>query len=260
MNKLIVGVLLFLVVIAGLYALKVRKEYAVNTETDIQKIRDNFSDPKVKDLAEAIFSGDEQKIKELAATGVDLDTVGKFEYTPLRLAIKAENPEVLKLLLSLGTNPNFRAPEGTIAAHWAAANNDSTYLQILLDAGLDPNILYGTRSIIFSAVDGGYWKNYEILVESGANYLTAKAADNSTVGLYLASGFDYKRLEDYIKEGGDVVTPTKTGLSIVEILVKDQNTFGGDPNHPSYKYRAELLEMLREKGIEIPSGIPGVSY
>ena len=171
---------------------------------------------------------------------------------------------MFKLLLELGADPNFRTPEGgAVAAKWVAEHEDPDYMQILLDYGLDPNVKHNTRPIIFYTIENNNWTQYDMLVAGGADTLTTKTADNSTVAWYMASQFEYARLKELILQGADLGETVNEGVprrSVIEILVNDQTRFSGNPQHPAYIARVELLEMLRDKGLEIPLDIPGVRY
>ncbi len=219
-----------------------------------------FDSPAEKKLIAAVFEDKRDAVAKLISEGVNPNMVGKYEYTPLRAAIKAEHSEMLKLLLEQGADANFITSGASTAGYWAAMNEDPVYLKLLLDAGMDPNIKNGKTPIIFETISGSRWKHYDMLVAHGADHLHTKAGDDSTVALYLAMQSEDERLKQLILQGADVETPTKGGLTVVEVLSDFQKRFSGNPKHPAYIARVELLEMLREKGLEIPDGLPGVSY
>ena len=244
-------------VLASVLALMGCKDRTMKAE----EFTEDYTDPQAIALVTAVVEGDEARVRTLAKAGSDLNAVGRYHQTPLRIAIKVNSKKMLKLLLELGADPNFRTPGGgAVAADWAAAHKDPDYLQILLDHGLDPNLKHDKQPIIFSTIENNNWIQYDMLVAHGADTLTARAADNSTVAWYMASQFEYARLKELILQGADVRTPSNTGLTVVETLANDQARFSGNPQHPAYIARVELLEMLRDKGLEIPLDIPGVRY
>jgi hypothetical protein len=219
-----------------------------------------FKDPVAIELITAVVNADKNTLSRLHSQHANFDVIGDYDNTPLRIAIKIDRLNVVKWLLSFGADPNFRTPKGTVAAKYAANHKNPEYLKALLKAGLNPNIKFSKTPIIFNAIESSRWKQYDMLVAAGADVLTTKAGDNSTVALYMAMQFEYERLKKLIKAGADVETPCNTGLSVVEELTNMQRRFSGNPEHPAYKMRVELLEMLRDKGLEIPDNIPGVTY
>ena len=207
-----------------------------------------------------MINGNKNTLVRLHAQNANFNVVGNYESTPLDIAIEIERLDVVKWLLDFGADPNFRTPKGVVAAKSAVLQKTPGYLQTLLGAGLNPNIKYTTRPIIFHAIESSRWKNYDILVAAGADVFHTKTGNNSTVALYMAMQFEYERLIQLIKAGADVTTPSNTGLSVVKDIAKMQQRFSGNPNHPAFKMRVEFLNMLRDKGIAIPKDIPGMHY
>src|SRR5215203_3825500 len=103
-----------------------------------------------------VFSGKEEKVKEMINSGVDLEKIGSNGMTPLILAVEGDQPKILELLLKNGANPNKQSDiDGFTALHWAVEyaidgmiqNNKSTpypepleCIKILLKYGADINI------------------------------------------------------------------------------------------------------------------------
>jgi hypothetical protein len=219
-----------------------------------------FKDPVAIELITAVVNADKKTLSRLHSQNANFDVIGDYDNTPLRIAIKIDRLDVVKWLLSFGADPNFCTPKGTVAARYAADHKNPEYLKVLLKAGLNPNIKYAGTPIIFDAIESSRWTQYDMLVSAGADVLTTKTGNNRTVALQMAMQFEYERLKKLINAGADVETPSNTGLSVVKVLAKMQRRFSGDPEHPAYKMRMELLEMLRDKGLEIPDNIPGVTY
>jgi ankyrin repeat protein len=80
--------------------------------------------------------GDQDKIRQFAATGVDLN--GK-DSSGITLLCKSDNPEVIRLLLSLGANPNVACDDGRTPLIVALKSQvPISTIQALLDAGAKP--------------------------------------------------------------------------------------------------------------------------
>jgi ankyrin repeat protein len=221
-----------------------------------------FSNPTEIELIKAVMKGDSATIKRLAASGVNLNAVGKYETTPLSTALKCRQKEIVSLLLQLGVDPNFTTPGKAVPAFTATELDDSSYLNILLEHGLNPNLKEDGEPIIFSAIRMGYqwsnnspsqWSNYDLLISKGAD-INIKSGYNTTLVLELVGLSRYDLAKTLILQGADYTTPNNAGLTVLEVLIDDQKAFGADPNHAAFKKRKELLNMLRERGVKVPDG------
>jgi ankyrin repeat protein len=91
----------------------------------------------------AADEGDLQRVKELVENGYDVNAFdGALSFTPLHYAVKAENIELVRYLLSVGADVNARevdkigeTPLGTVAA---SCSYDVA--EVLVKAGADPTI------------------------------------------------------------------------------------------------------------------------
>jgi hypothetical protein len=218
----------------------------------------HFSSPESVSLITAIVDEDSQKVRQLVSRGANLDSIGKLDYTPLRVAIVTGSADMVALLLELGANPNFRTSNGTVAAKWACETERDIYLKMLLDNGLNPNITFGKDPIIFTAVENHRWPQYDLLVKHGAK-LDARSGNKSNLGHYFANQAEYARLRGLITAGIDVTPANNAGLTVIGVLADQQNRFGTDQSHPAFSARVELIQLLRSKGHKIPPNIPGVS-
>jgi len=66
-----------------------------------------------------------------------------------RLYLNKENFDVVG---DFGADPNFRSPKGAVAAVYAASHDNIKYLQLLVDAGLNPDIKHSNTPVIFKAI------------------------------------------------------------------------------------------------------------
>jgi ankyrin repeat protein len=228
-----------------------------NSMGDIDYAND-FSDEKEKALISAIMIGDGSTVKRLASEGVNLCAVGQFENTPMAVALKLRQMKIVKQLLELGVNPNFRTPKGVAAAKTAVTTlKDPGFLKILLDFDLNPNLKSGTTPLILFAVTEGNWHHYEMLLSHGAD-INSKDGDGSSLLLILVLRFKYDRAKALMLQGADFTTSNANGLNVLDNLVDAQRRFCEDPNSRDCRSRAELLKIMRTKGTKIPPGLPGM--
>ncbi len=93
---------------------------------------------KPKSLRSAIAAGDVDRIRELAAEGIDLGKVGRGDgLTALAAAVEAGSLPVVAALLAAGAHPDRGGIEVPLAI--AAGNGALDVLGALLAAGADPN-------------------------------------------------------------------------------------------------------------------------
>lgn len=217
---------------------------------------EDFSRLKEKQLIRAIMDGDIATIRLLAAEGVNLHAVGAYENTPLRTALKGGQKKAVKALLELGVNPNFRTPEGVAAAEVAVTfQRDPEFLKMLLDHGLDPNLKSEDVPLIFFALSEGKWRHYDMLMAKGAD-INSRNGDGSSLLLDLVMQMEYDRAKDLLLKGADFRVVSMTGLNVLDQLVDYQRRLCNEPNLPDCHKRAELLRLMQERGMEIPSGLP----
>ncbi len=216
-----------------------------------------YSNPSEIALIKAIMVGDAATVKQLSSSGVNLNAIGKYENTPIRVALKCQQKEIVRLLLQLGVSPNFTTPGGSVAAIVALELDDPGYLDLLLEHGLNPNLKEEEEPIIFSAIRDGRWNQFKKLIISGTD-IQSKSINNTTLVQELVAVSQYDYAKALILRGADFTSPNKTGLTVLKILVNDQTRLCEDPNHPACQKRAELLRMLRDRGVNVPAGLPGM--
>ncbi|UFS70704.1 ankyrin repeat domain-containing protein [Geomonas sp. RF6] len=216
-----------------------------------------FSSPKETALVRAIMDGDENSVRGLVAEGVNVNAVGEYENTPLRVAIKSRQKKIVQLLLQLGGDPNFKTPKGAAAADVAVIEKDPDYLRLFLNFGLDPNLRSGDVPLIFYAISENNWPHYEMLLAKGAD-INSKNADGSTILMDLVMQLEYDRAKELLLSGADFRAVNQTGLSVPENLVECQRRFCSDPNLPDCRKRAELLKLMQNRGLAVPTDLQGM--
>ena len=195
-------------------------------------------------------------MKQLAREGVNLNAVGKFENTPLRVAVKLKQKQIVRLLLQLGVSPNSRTPKGTVAAaDDVVTEKDPEYLRIFLEFGLDPDLKSEGLPLIFFAVSRCNWQQYDMLLAKGAD-IDAKAPDGSSLLYNLVLQFEYDRAKALFEKGADFTATNKFGSNVLEQLVDAQRRFCVEAGLPDCYKRAELLRLMRERGASVPSDLP----
>ncbi|CAG7834066.1 unnamed protein product [Allacma fusca] len=92
-------------------------------------------------LHDAVLCGKLQKIRDIAARGVNVDAFNEDGQTPLFCAAFKGLADVVGVLLSMGAKPNARCqPEGYTAVHGACYSGCAGVLKMLIQAGGDLRI------------------------------------------------------------------------------------------------------------------------
>ena len=123
---------------------------SVPFQTKAQSMYSEAKQYNEKKLDYFSMQGNAKKVCHLLAIGVDPDCkFSKTKYPPLYWSIIKGHPDVTKLLLQAGVDPNKALPashfggckfEGDLPLYLAACFGNTDVVQLLLNAGADPNV------------------------------------------------------------------------------------------------------------------------
>ena len=149
-------------------------------------------------MAAAIHSGDVERLRRLIDARPDL--VRRHSHGRSMLHVVADwpgyfrnGPQIVRLLVAAGADPNFRLPGDETPLHWAASSDDVDVAEALIDAGADveaPGGSIGTP--LDNAIGYGCWHVARLLVQRGAR--VDKLWHAAALGLM-------DRLEELLAEG-----------------------------------------------------------
>lgn len=149
---------------------------------------------KLEGILAAIYRGDTAKLSAgLSAKSVDArDEDGR---TPLMHAVLAErpNPEVIRLLVERGADPNAADKRGWTALHFAARDQKAEAARALLDAGaeVDPRDSDGATPLWRAVMSGSSAEVVRLLLEAGADpEAQDKSGSSSPLSLAKLMGKD----------------------------------------------------------------------
>lgn len=210
-----------------------------------------FPDPKVAELAKAACEGNVAQVKHLVADGVKVDSAGKDDFHPLLWAMECHNHDGLRALLELGADPNH-VYGGHASAIWIAAREkDVDVLKLLIDHGGDLNRRFNDDSPLIRAItlgtQTGYWKNYYLLLDAGADINQPGELHNTVAEFAVVLGQPAK-IAELLDRG------YSHDLTFLMGLVKNRVV---DDAHEADRLR--VIEMLKARGIKEPPRQDGTS-
>ena len=118
----------------------------------------------------ATFRGHIDMVRLLLSMGADPNIRNKFGNTPLMLAAQYDKFKVAEVLLDAGADPKREGMFGITPVHFAAARNRSEEIKWLVDKGAEPNraTSYGSTPLHWAAAEG-HTKSVEVLLDLGAD-------------------------------------------------------------------------------------------
>jgi ankyrin repeat protein len=159
-------------------------------------------------LMHAAYAGTLETMRDLLAAGADPNAHNEREATALHWAI-ADAAKV-KLLLSKGADVRAKTVDGRTALYLAALRTDGApIVQVLLDAGSDPNARMITGSLPLFAAVAVSLESAQILLAKGADP-NARSETGSTA-LMAAAPQNPRAVALLVARGADVNARTKRG-------------------------------------------------
>lgn len=219
-------------------------------EMNGKKVDAIFADKQVVKLAIAACKGEAGKVDALVKAHAPVNSAGSDGSTPLLWAISCKNAKGVEALLKAGADPNqqaYTSVENVNPVTAAASYSIPDLLRLVLKYGGNPNSAMregrdSALQIAFAlAQDTKDWTNYNTLLDAGAD-INLKGPSGSTIADYvLGQGYPSKVIE--LLERG-----YNTDLFNIARVVYIRNI---SPNHPEFRNRGIVLRMLRDRGVDI---------
>ncbi len=105
----------------------------------------------------------------LVAGGADVDRPGSSGWTPLAIAACIGSANAVRSLLMLGAKLTPAHPGEPFALHYATAEGQAAVVQVLLEAGHDPNVVWSGVTPLVQAVNLGREDLVSLLLAAGAD-------------------------------------------------------------------------------------------
>jgi ankyrin repeat protein len=236
---------ILLVLLAGLAGPGCAKEDLLKHKVDVHEV---FPDSRVVELAEAIADNDAKRV-HLLAKSTDLRAHGDKNVTLLEWAIVNQSKRAFEALLEEGADPTLPGIDNSTAAHMAAMVNDSYYLLVLLQRGLDPNLQdQRIREPLLSAsLMGGREEQFDALLAAGANPNVSDSMGDTP--LHVAAQVNqYRQALVLLKSGANPLSVNAQGSTFQNYL------FMGDARLllPEARTEQSLIEdWLKEHDVPV---------
>ena len=191
-----------------------------------------FDNPKEVQLANAVATGNLTLAQQSLDDGVDVNRVGREGMTPLFWAISKQNLQGFRWLLDHGANANtltrWQTADGQTeiasALALAAVMKDSSYLQMLLDHGGDPNAVTNDweQTPIYAVIMRRGIDNVKLLIEYHAD-LNHQDKSLKTPMLEAVNARMYAIALLLLQSGADPTVKDKWGYSTVDMVKRYGN-------------------------------------
>jgi ankyrin repeat protein len=229
---------------------------------------DLANDFGVTPLLEASRSGDAAMVELLLRAGADPKRSHPEGETPLLSAARAGSVPTVRLLLARGVDVNHAEKfQQTTALMWASAEGHNDVVDLLLEAGADPNRQAhvtsldtrhnadhptgGFTALMFAARNGNE-AMVRKLVARGAN-VNLKNGDDASAVMTAIYNDRFDVAATLIELGSDA----NDGSLYVAVEMRDATTdqfaFDGSrrrPDNPNTKTALDLMKMLLERGAD----------
>lgn len=211
-----------------------------------------FSDPKVRELAEAACQGNTGRIEALIADGVDVNGQGKDGVTPLIFAM-THNKDGVRYLLEHGANPNQQTIKGQSAMRLAARCPDSDYLRMVLKHRGNPNLVCNVKdgffrlapTAFYDAIIVGPPENVRLMIRAGADI---NSRDHSDITPLMCAGLSDRFDIVYIllELGADFRPRNSLGFSIATRILDSKLNPSSEPG----KWKQKCTDFLKAHGVD----------
>ena len=141
----------------------------------------------------AVINGQNGVLAVLIAKGADLNKPNSTGLTPLHNAAMRDNAEAVRMMLDAGVDPKQAnvLDRGKMALHYTAINEGLHVAALLLDRGVEIDILCGIKaSPVIWAAYSGTLKSVKLFVERGAVLDIVDANGDTALSSAKSSGKD----------------------------------------------------------------------
>jgi ankyrin repeat protein len=221
------------------------------TEIEQLSVESIFPDKHVAMLALAAEKGDVETIDALVKEGVDVNSKGRYNVTPLFRSLVARNKDGFGALLRHGADPNVLNTRGFAVVNQAALDEDSYWLDQALKHSGNPNLVNDGnpfvrgRTPIYYTISKGRVANAKLLIAAKAD-LNHKDATGSCPLLRAAQRGDYEIVFALLSAGADFRQRDTADDDLVSWVSRRNE--GDFPKAEMRMWFLKTVDLLKEKG------------
>ncbi|MCA7010145.1 ankyrin repeat domain-containing protein [Wolbachia endosymbiont of Tribolium confusum] len=158
----------------------------------------------------------------LAVDGINVNLQDKDERTPLHLAIKKGNENVVKALLDKGADVNLRDKDRKTPLHLAIEKGNENVVKALLDKGADVNLRDESESTpLCRAAKKGKMEIVEALLAKGPNCIDLPDIDGHTPLYIAADNNHHKVVRALLEKGANPLVKGRCNKNLAEMVTED---------------------------------------
>lgn len=158
-------------------------------------------------------------ISHYATAGGDLDCGAWLKgTTPLMVSLRERKKRSFRHLLELGANPNVECRDSLLPVQLAALYFDSSWLQLLLECGGDPNSI--PRQARGSQKSPPLFcsrthENSMLLIQHGANIHSVDEVGNTLLVSLVLKSHQYRTILYLLENGADYKAECRNGMTLL---------------------------------------------
>lgn len=201
-------------------------------------------------LSKQIIYGTDREIARILQSGVELNVVDEYGYTPLIQTAIVNSSSKAKLLLETGAQVDFPDLTNRTALHWAASNGNYDLVDLLLQHSANPNAYTNAgQSVLVTPLLKKNEAIKKLLLKSGANLSFAQDFIN---GKLLGHRFELEGRVDIVDHAKTFIEIELEGFYLefsLEIvassLIDFKNNFGGKHLRKYFPLLEKVISSLQ---------------
>ena len=209
-----------------------------------------FPDPQSRALAKAAGKGQIRKLNALVEQGVDVNTRGAGNATPLFWALR--NIKGFERLLQLGANPDVVFNDGGSVMHWAVGKPNTAFLVSALRHGGNPDLVGTIRqeTPLFAAMGPDNKNKLSVLLAAGAD-MNFQAKNGETPMMVAAGLGQFDTVFALLELGADYqLKNSYNDGTLMDEIAFSRRTI--DPKSDGGRWMEKVIDWLAKRGVEIP--------
>jgi len=204
-------------------------------------------------FAQAIDREDTASMREISKR-IDLNAkVGEKQMTVFVYAVVNKKTKSMQELVSLGANPALVVSGVGAPLSLAASAEDPKLIEVLLDAGCDPNTKIDDEPLLFDAQLQDRKEIVNILLQHGANINATDSLGNSALK-YAIGTMHYDMAIFLIEKGADVHSKTLDGVSVAYSAERARGRM--QPGSSGARKLEKIIDMMKARGVRFPADPP----